>query len=227
MDVEPDDFIDRPRGILTKKERKHLAGRLDEDPQEDADAIRQREYRISQHLRHGIIDFSLLVSQPELGDGLESLRDSYNQTPDSWASKDPLLTGGLGSLFELLFYYLGSKIPETGSPFGDICAPAVERSLVRMYAEEGVSVDPEVQLLFAPGERVPTERVKRDYEDDKLLFENEIAHLGIVGEIDRGEMLDALDDLRQTVETMSPEEREAWRTERKEQRAAAAIEDPE
>lgn len=227
MDVEPGDFIERPRGLLTKKERKHLVGELKEDPQEDADAIRQREYRISQHLRHALIDFYLLVSQPELGDDLESLRDSYNQAPDSWASEDPLLAGGLGSLFELLFYYLGSKVPETGSPFGDFCAPAVERSLVRMYAEDGVSVDPDVHLVFDPGERVPTERVKQDYEDGKLLFENEIAHLGIVGEIDHGETLDALDDLRQAVEAMSIKEREAWRTERREQRAAAAIEDPE
>lgn len=167
-------FANRPRGILSPKERKHLMGMLDEDLEEDADAIRQREYRIRQHIRHSLIDFQLLSETitPNIANMFFGIF-SEDPTPED----DLPVQTGIESLFDFLYMVIGTADKTAYSSFHRLLSNGIESALVRYYANYKISVTPNARLLFKTGEHVPLDAVERAFEngEDFLLVEEQEA----------------------------------------------------
>lgn len=85
---------DRPRGILTRRERRYLIGKSDiEEPSQDERGVRQA---IREHLRHVLLDFQIIMSE------LEG-RDRNQLIPDDDFEKAPPLRGGLTSMVSFAY----------------------------------------------------------------------------------------------------------------------------
>lgn len=170
--------VNRPRGILSPKERAHIFGMLDEDPKEDADAIRQREYRIRKHLRNAIIDLHFLGRRELAQRVLSDLMTEVDLEDDT--------ENGVLHSAEAIFYLLYSVLgePETDtSPFKWRLAGAVSDNLVRRYADEGFSVTPTVNFDVTVGDKVPLEDLKPIFNQypEKWLLDDELYALARTG----------------------------------------------
>lgn len=166
MNESTEAFLDRPRGVLSPKERRHLLGELDEDPEEDADAIRQRNYRIRQHIRHALLDFRLLaLSAPnDVGKVFDEINDPEGEGLESQ------LAESIQHLFEFLYVHLGAPGATEENVFRTLVQEGVTDALVRLHAKEGMSVHPEVILAFALGEQVPLDDVAETFDDVELIL---------------------------------------------------------
>lgn len=203
--MEDTEFVDRGRAVLVPKERRHLMGLLDETPteDEDANAIRRREYRIRQRFRESVIDFVLLaqrfsvleqVFQP-LHEAYESQQDSPLRSESS-TPVDEDFVDGLSGLFSVLFRGLATVSPDGSTVntalFETHLNRGVSHALEQMYVEQGYSVLPgsvsyHAEETSAPGHVVPIETVKEAYERGEPLREEEMAHLYWAGEVSRSE----------------------------------------
>jgi hypothetical protein len=186
MPDSPDEFIERPRGILTKQDRRHLLDLLDEHPEEDANTVRQREYRIRQHIRHSLIDFTLLaVANKGIGHVFEQLKRP--------ADDDPELAEGLKRLFTFLFEHLGSV--DSVSPFTFLFNSGVAEGIERKYVEQGVSTRVNsVEIEVDREGKVPIDDLKETYDSGGFLLRAEIIHLLWAGEITYDEAVQAIDE---------------------------------
>lgn len=224
MDGDTEAFVGRPRGILSPKERRHLLGELDEDPEADADAIRQRNYRIRQHIRHALLDFRLLaLSAPsDVGKVFEEIHD-----PDGDGLASPLAEG-VQLLFEFLYVHLGAREAADENEFRRLLTDGVEDALVRLHAKEGLSVRPQVLLAFALGEKVPLDAVADTFEKGEYLQSVELDALYWGDTTATGRVVKARDGLTDiTREYLNRGEYEVLErriTERQEQRKEAAVE---
>lgn len=163
-------------------------GLLDEDPEENADAIRQREYRIRQHIRHSLIDFRIIA---RLYDGnLEKVFEDLHRDIDPKGGKpfpnrtDPYLADGIEGVFEFLYLGLGSTNSEASSSFRWLLEQGIQSALVRLYAYNGMSVEPDAWLNISPGEVVPIGEVREVYEDGEYVSRKEMEALFWAGVID-------------------------------------------
>lgn len=123
------EWVDRPRGVLTKTERKHLLGRLGEEEKNgtSGNAAAQREYRIRKHLQHALLDFSILAEHVNE----DPIRDAFT-TGDDW---DPV--PALPELVSFLYQYCGSERQ---------LARLVEEGVERVRREEGDPVKARVSI---------------------------------------------------------------------------------
>mgnify|MGYP006295859821 FL=1 len=157
------EFVDRPRGILTKKERKHLMGMLDEDPVEDSDKIRMRNRRIREHIRHSLLDFELLSGVYDEVDMIEEVFEPASGEGTPYDPDEVELALALEGLFSVLYRGLGSLDPtEERSAFEHLLNAGVSDALRRMYAKNGQSVNPNrIALVSDVGEVVTIEEVQK------------------------------------------------------------------
>lgn len=74
---------DRPRGILTKEDRRYLFGELDASDYDDPkNALKQRRYRIRQRFKNSLLDLILinnLLSERDQRRVFESIRESKSE----------------------------------------------------------------------------------------------------------------------------------------------------
>jgi len=219
----PEEFIDRPRGILTRQQREHLLGLLDEDLDEDADAIRQRNYRIRRHIRHSLIDFVVLsqVTDPAITQVFDDFdRDTGSESPHD---QDSELAEGIDALFEFLYYHLGTA-DASESAFHWFLDQGVRDALGRLNAEEGASVYPKyVYTVTGLEHKVPLEKVKEDYEAGEFVFHEEIDQLYLADVLSYSEMKDAHEELRDRVAKMDDDEFIQAQRDRIDQRSEASV----
>jgi hypothetical protein len=179
-DDDLNEWADRPRGILTKKERRYLMGLLDESPEEDRDAQSQREYRIRQHLRHSLIDFQLLagVLDRVLRPTFEELAESEN----IFTAEEDDLRRGIEMMWSLLYRALSTVSSEKGLTdlkFNTLLDKGVSDGVERMYARRGVSVS-RPRITFHVGgtaPAVPLSKIKETYDAEEFLTPSEVKHL--------------------------------------------------
>jgi hypothetical protein len=210
-DSDPD-LIDRPRGILTRKERKHLIGLLDEDLDANADAIRQREYRIRQHIRHSIIDAVIIAGAYDYNIDqvftdldrvvydADMINDSTNLGPKRGRSPDQAdqsLADGVEELFDLLYLALGSTDTSAVSSFRLLLKQGVSSALVNLYAWYGLSVIPSVALRIELGDIVPLNSIKTAHEDGEPISNQEAKALLHANRISYDELVEVRRDNQQ------------------------------
>jgi len=214
--MEPEEWADRPRGVLTKKDRRYLLNQLDEPNDPDSNANTQREYRIRQHLRHSLIDFQLLASAY---DGLlEPVFDDLTEDENILLSDDNILRHGIDGVFTLLYRGLLDFDTDEGLDdrrFYTVLTMGVNEAVSREYARRGVSVEPSQPVFQVHGTApaVPLGKLKEAYDDGQLLLSNEMKHLywgGYVSyeEYQNHDPLPELDDPTEAIE-----ERDARREE--------------
>lgn len=205
-DEDVGELIDRPRGILTKKERKQILGELDEDPDDPtvAERIRGRRRRIRTHLEQSLIDFQILnQASPHL------FIPVFDQINEAWFDSDAQsipytpLVGGITALFSLLHKVLGSVEPiEGGAPFEHLLGWGVSESLIDVYAgARNISIDPVVSLEIDLGEKVPITEVKAVFDRDEFVTQPELRALHSAGELDYETYIEEWEK----VEALSPE----------------------
>jgi len=234
--MEPEDYRELPRGVLTKQQREHLLGFLDEDPAEDRDKIRMREHRIKKHIRAALLDFALLERtltrhpwiktaidpgyDTEISDsGVEFIRDV----------EDGELSAGIGNTFRL-FYQVLTPVERPGNPteFTLELSQSVHRALDRMDVERDVSGRYSVFFDVEEQEVLDLSEVKAAYDRGEFLLEKEINQLYWAGMISYDESVEALQ--RQGFESLEDEPKYSeryreLRDERIEQRQQTAARD--
>lgn len=227
------EFIDRPRGILTKQQREHLTGGLNEDPEEDSDKIRMRERRIRQHLRHSLIDFQILA---KTYDGLLEpvFADLMDPETNPLTADDPL-RGGIEGVFTLLYRALLDFDFENGVDdhvFNLFLDRGVSEAVEWEYARRGFSVEPAFTLFKVHGTEpaVSVGQLKEEYDQGERLFMSEVKDLYWAGEISYEEYQDY--DSFADLETLEEEHDEgavdvyqSLFEERSKQREEVAVED--
>jgi len=223
-----EEFVDRPRGILSPKERSHLLGLLDEDPDDDADRIRQREYRIRKHLRHSIIDFGLLCDP--LGSfniSKDIARAGGTRRPN--IEEETALVEGLASMFEFFFSLFGNPTNPSESSFGWFLKEGVKREIIRADAQRLYSSNPRVDIATDPGPYVPIPIILRGFEEDQVLLPAEINALFWADEIDQEQMIASHNRLDEWLEALYEEHGdegvEAWEIVRKDWRSSIQSDD--
>ncbi|MFC6825242.1 hypothetical protein [Halopelagius fulvigenes] len=180
MGQSSDDFAARPKGILNEKERKHLMGTL--DGEESEAAMRQREYRIRQRLRHTLIDFQLLA------DSYDSILEPvFSDLVGTEEGDDPLLYG-IEALFTLLYRALSEYSPEEGLQdhvFYPLLDNGVSEAVQLEYVSQGFSVDPARTLFKVHGTdpAVSLDTVEAQYKDGESMSTKEMKHLYWSGRI--------------------------------------------
>lgn len=182
------DWIDRTRGILTKNERKHILGELDEELDEDdvdsekiAERIRIREHRLRDHIANSLIDFVILTIPgvapveavfDEVWEGWSVNEDTDSELPDT-----PLVDG-LVSIIDLLYRQLGSVYEGERGPFKSIFLEGVTIALRNLYLEDrDLMSEPSVDLGIHPGPLVPIEKLKTALEEEESLAPIELITL--------------------------------------------------
>ena len=223
-----EEFVDRPRGILSPKERRHLLGLLDEDSDDDADRIRQREYRIRKHLRHSIIDFKLLAdSLGSFNIRKDIVRAGGTRGPN--IEEEPALVEGLVSMFEFFFSLFGHSTNPSETPFGFFLKEGAKRDIIRGDAQRLYSSNPRVDIATDPGSYVPIPIILRSFEEDEVLLPAEINALFWAGEIDQEQMIASHDRLDEWLEELYEEHGndgvEAWEIVRKKWRSSIHSDD--
>ena len=183
-DWTEDELINRPRGILSPKERAHLFGRLDEDLKDDAAAIRQREYRIRQHIRNAFIDFQSAGCR-ELTKNV--LSDEIGSDLDGYHGALPL-HHGVKKLIGVLYSALGApRGKNVFSTYNQMLQEAVGDLLVRSYAQEGVSVAPRVSVEIDLRGKISIDELSTFFEQhdpqEATLLPQELDTLREAGEI--------------------------------------------
>ena len=202
------DLIDRPRGVLTRKERKHLMGLLDEDPDANADTIRQREYRIRKHIRHSIIDAIIIAGAydsniDQVFTDLHRVVDHVDNNSNAWAEGrfpdqiDQWLTNGVEELFDLLYLALGSPDTAALSSFRLLLRRGVSSALVNLYAWYGLSVTPSAVLRIDLGDIVSLNSIKTAHEDGEPISNQEAKALHHANRISYDELAEVRRDNRQ------------------------------
>lgn len=209
--------ITRPRGILSPKERAHLRGLLDEDREEDADAIRQREYRIRQHIYHAFLDFTLLATTEVAYQALDELGSDMDEVSKQSEHPHGLYTG-VKRLMELLYAALGGFHPtDQEVTFTSILRGSVTDALVAHHAHHhGVSVIPRIEYDIYNGEGWELEEVMEIYDQypEKYLLPEELDALYDGRKISSEEYREYADDIRDRDLTSDKEEKkraEAYR----------------
>jgi hypothetical protein len=194
--MDDSEFIDRPRGILTKQQREHLMGLLNEDPNEDTDKIRMRNHRIREHIRHSLLDFQLLSGVFDevdmVEEALEPAAGSNPYDPD-----DVELALALESVFSVLYRALGACDPtKSQAAFDHLLNSGVSDALRRMYVKQGKSVNPNRIALAADiGEVVPLEELEERYDQGDYIHINELRELYWAGCISSAELQSAIDSI--------------------------------
>jgi len=209
------EWADRPRGVLTKKERRYLLSQIDEDGEDTEEAIRQREYRIRKHLRHALIDFQLLATAYDRR--LEGVFEDLVESENIYTSDDPL-RNGIKGVFTLLYRALSGLEPEEGlvdKRFSALLGRGVNEAVHQIYARHHMSVSPSPVLFMVHGTEpaVPLEKIKESYDQGEFLLLHEVEDLYFGGYLTYKEYqsYDALTELENPAETI--EEREATREE--------------
>lgn len=207
FDWTTDDNINRPRGILSPRERAHLWGRLNEDPEEDADAIRQREYRIRQHIRHALIDFYYL-GRREVAH--KALSDVDSEPEDTAPDNPRMVRSGIQELMYLLYSTLETT-PErekphpkaTTAPFSQLLEDGIRDALVDYYIQQGFSVVPSAGFSVYLGKKIPIEDLKPIYDQfpEKVLLTPELMALVYAGEISPDEYDTRFEEMQQLEDT--------------------------
>lgn len=127
-----DDFADfepeeRPRGILTKEDRRFLRGEKDVDEQ----TRRDTRYRIRERVKNSLADFSLLVdalSDEDRNTIFESLEDQ---------GFPPVLNA-------LVFFYSG--LENVGENFEDVLATSIKRAEMLDNPERMIDVSVDIEV---------------------------------------------------------------------------------
>lgn len=177
-------------------------GLLDEDPDEDSDAIRMRNHRIRQHIRHAFIDFTLLsrVSDPAIERVLEDLNGDEDESKVPYTA-DFALANGIEELFRFLYLHLGEIDSGSVSEFDLLFFNGVRKAREEMYAAEGLSVEHEfVHIIPSENEKVPIAAVKEAFEAGDYLSRSEIDHLFWAGEISYTDREDALEKHKNAID---------------------------
>ena len=202
----PDDWrevehINRPRGILSPKERAHVEGLLDEDPKEDADAIRQREYRIRQHIYNAFLDFSILATEDSAHRPLSEVGNKLDEVPEETDHPHGVYTG-VSRLMEILYAALGSFHPtDERVTFTSILRSSIVNVLVDHYAgAHHISIIPEVEYEVYPGEKWDLDDVMEIYHQypEKHLLPEELDALYTGRKITREQYHEYLSDIQDT-----------------------------
>ena len=182
-DSENFDPVDRPRGILTREDRKYLLGELDRELDENARA--QRIYRIRQRVRNSVLDFRLLSNCVE--DTWQAFQG------ESEGMLDTAVKHGIISAFEYFERMLG---PESRSDDwgGSTWRLGVVEAIVAEYALQGVSVLPRVEIDINTEDRVPLSTVKSAFENGEGLVNAELRALLKSGEVTRQQYGEWWDD---------------------------------
>lgn len=194
--MDDSEFVDRPRGILTKQQREHLMGLLDEDPDEDADKMRMRNHRIREHIRHSLLDFQLLSGVFDEVDMVEeALEPATGETP--YDPDDVDLALALEAVFSVLYRALGPLDPtEERSAFEHLLDGGVSDALRRMHAKQGQSVNPNrIALATDIGEVVPLRELQERYDQGEYLHVNELRELYWAGRLSSEELQSAIDNM--------------------------------
>lgn len=176
MDAEK--WINRDRGVLTKKDRRYLFE--DYDPDSKTNVDRQREYRMRKHLRHSLIDFQIVAN---FYNGLfEPVFDDINDPENNVLSADDPLRRGIEGVFTLLYHGLSEFDYEEGLDdhrFSMLLNRGVSEAVEREYAFEGLSVRPARTLFKVNGTEpaVPLETLAREFKQGERLRNDEMKHL--------------------------------------------------
>lgn len=197
-DWRENESINRPRGVLSPKERAHLQGLLDEDPEEDADAIRQREYRIRQHIYHAFLDFTLLARSEVGYQPLDELGHDFDEVSENPEHPHGLYTGAR-RLIEMLYISLGVFHPtEQEVTFTSMLRGAINDVLVAHYAHHGISVLPKIEYDIYTGEGRLLEEVMEIYNQypEKYLVPDELYALYDSAKISFEEYREYADNMR-------------------------------
>jgi hypothetical protein len=186
-----------------------LIGLLDEDLDANADAIRQREYRIRQHIRHSIIDAVIIAGMYDYNidqvftdlhrvvadfdnDGINTR--AKGRFPDQ---TDQGLADGVEELFDLLYLALGSTDTSAVSSFRLLLKQGVSSALVNLYAWYGLSVIPSVALRIELGDIVPLNSIKTAHEDGEPISNQEAKALLHANRISYDELAEVRRDNQQ------------------------------
>lgn len=229
MDTE--EWIDRDRGVLTKKQRRYLIE--DFDPESKTDADRQREYRMRKHLRNVLIDFQLLSN---FYTGLfDAVFDDLTDSEKNLFSADRPLRAGVEGVFTLLYHAFVEFEPERGlndHRFRILLDNGVSEAVEREYAFQGLSVRPAFTGFKVHGTEpaVPLKAIARELEQGGPLYTDEVEHLYWGGWISyetyrEHDGLGDLDELREEHGDEHLEVLESLYEERGEKRRQAADED--
>ncbi|WP_439026149.1 hypothetical protein [Haloarchaeobius sp. DT45] len=127
MEFEPD----RPRGLLSKADRRYLLGMTEMAHDQSR---RNAEARIRKRVTNGIVDFYLLIRNLERKDRRQIFEKGL---------EDPAFEYGLTGL--LAFTYMGLK--ETGMDFEHVLGPAITRA-EEAYAAEGFGTTVDVTVTL-------------------------------------------------------------------------------
>lgn len=176
MDIE--EWIERPRGVLTKSERRYLTDDFLHDSKSNAE--RQREYRMRQHLRNSLVDFNIIAS---FYNGLfESVFEELNGPNNNVLLADQPLRNGIEGVFQLLYYALAELDLEEGLDdlrFQMLLHNGVSEAVEQKYAFQGLSVTPSQTLFKVNGTEpaVPLEELFREHEQGEPIRGVEMKHL--------------------------------------------------
>lgn len=127
MEFEPD----RPRGVLSKADRRYLLGMTDMDHEQSR---RNAEARIRKRIANGIEDFYLVARRLKQKDR----RQVFDKNLDETAFR-------YGLVGMLTFAYMGSK--ESGMDFEHLLDPAIRRA-EEVYVAERLQSVVEVDVTF-------------------------------------------------------------------------------
>ena len=167
-DWQEDEYMTRPRGILSPRERAHLAGWLEEDPKEDADAIRQREYRIRKHILNSIRDMVYLELNHRFREVLENEARAIVAGETGHSDQVPFIRtdigGAVSSMIRSFYIALDSiQVEEGTTAFDAVLQDAIGERLVQSHAEEGESVIPKISLEIELGEKMSMDELETLY----------------------------------------------------------------
>lgn len=187
-DWKESEDVTRPRGIFSPKERAHLAGWLDEDAKDDTDAIRQREYRMREHIRNVFRDFAFPGCEDLVA---EVLREEIGWKPNKERSYYfRQIPSGVSALLSAIYTSLAPpdiESIEKHSTLDIVLKEGISESVIQSAAQRGISVIPNLTLEIDVGETMDIDELHEMYEshdfEEMVLLPDELAALFYSGRL--------------------------------------------
>lgn len=186
-DQEPDELSplnpDRPRGVLTKRERRYLIGESDIEPgTQDERSIRQS---IRTHVMHSILDFTILYQALEERDRDRILKDGGDMGVVPWVSN---------SLDDMIaFIYQTNDHPE-------LFAGRVEGGVTHAVTRDGWFADVEVDVKVTRSKKTSDVHDRLNSDGVESVTRQELETLFRAGRIDGEEFMQLMGKKRTEVD---------------------------